>query len=95
MEITEELVTYLEKLGRIRLSEEEKKKTQVDLGAILGYMDKLNELDTKGVEPMSHAFPATNVFRNDEVTTGNMRDDILLNAPDYKDGAFKVPQAVD
>ena len=66
-----------------------------DLGSILGYIDKLNELDTAGVEPMSHAFGRTNVFREDEVTNDDMRDAILQNAPESKDGAFLVPKTVE
>lgn len=95
MEITNELVDYLEQLGRIRLSDEEKEKTAKDLGSILGYIDKLNELDTEGVEPMSHAFGRTNVFREDEVTNDDMREDILSNAPESKDGTFLVPKTVE
>ena len=95
MEISGELISYLEELGRIRLTAEEKIKTEKDLGAILGYMDKLNELDTEGVEPLSHAFPFTNVFREDAVTNGDRREEILSNAPDRKNGCFKVPKAVE
>jgi aspartyl-tRNA(Asn)/glutamyl-tRNA(Gln) amidotransferase subunit C len=95
MEITMELISYLEKLGRISLTEEEKEKTRIDLSSILGYIDKLNELDTDSVEPLSHAFPITNVFREDVVTNSDRRDVILSNAPDKKDGCFKVPKTVE
>ena len=95
MEITKELTDYLQSLGRIRLTEEENEKTMKDLGAILGYIDKLNELDTEGVAPMSHAFGRTNVFREDEVSNGDMREDILMNAPGQKDGTFLVPKTVE
>ena len=61
MEITKDLVQYLESLGRLELSPEDEEKTQKALGDILGYFDQLNELDTEGVEPMSHAFGRTNV----------------------------------
>jgi len=95
VEITAELITYLEELGRIRLSDSERSKTEKDLGAILGYIDKLNELDTEGVEPLSHAFPVTNVFREDVVTNTNRREEILSTAPDRKNGFFKVPKTVE
>ena len=95
MEITSELTDYHQQLGRIRLTPEENEKTMKDLGAILGYIDKLNELDTAGTEPMSHAFGRTNVFREDVVTNDDMRDDILSNAPESKDGAFLVPKTVE
>lgn len=95
MEITMDLISYLEELGRIRLTEEEKTKTLIDLTSILEYIDKLNELDTSSVEPLSHAFPLTNVYREDVVTNQNLRDDILANAPTQKDGCFKVPKTVE
>ena len=53
---------------------------------------KLNELDTEGVEPMSHTFSVHNVFREDEVTNGDDRENMLKNAPESKDGAYKVPK---
>lgn len=95
MEITMDLISYLEELGRIRLTEEERAKTLIDLKSILEYMDKLNELDTSSVEPLSHAFPLTNVYREDVVTNQNLRDAILANAPTQKDGCFKVPKTVE
>jgi aspartyl-tRNA(Asn)/glutamyl-tRNA(Gln) amidotransferase subunit C len=95
MEITMDLISYLEKLGRIRLTDEEKEKAIIDLSSILGYIDKLNELDTDSVEPLSHAFPITNVFREDVVTNSDRRDAILSNAPAQKDGSFKVPKTVE
>jgi len=95
MEITMDLISYLEKLGRIRLTDEEKEKARIDLSSILGYIDKLNELDTDSVEPLSHAFPITNVFREDVVTNSDRRDAILSNAPAQKDGSFKVPKTVE
>ena len=58
---------------------------------MLDYIDQLGELDTTGVEPMSHVFPVNNVFREDVVTNGDDRDNILKNAPEEKDGMFVVP----
>jgi aspartyl/glutamyl-tRNA(Asn/Gln) amidotransferase C subunit len=60
---------------------EEQEKAKVDLGSILGYIDKLNELDTDSVQPLSHAFRTTNVFREDIVTNSDSRERILANAP--------------
>ena len=62
---------------------------------MLDYIDKLNELDTTGVEPMSHVFPVKNVFREDVVVNGDDRENILKNAPEEKDGSFMVPKTVD
>lgn len=95
MEINEELIDYLQKLGRIRLSEEDKKKTVKDLGSIMGYIDKLNELDTTGVEPLSHAFGRTNVVREDVVTNEDMRDKVISNAPKSDEGTILVPKTFD
>ena len=66
-----------------------------DMESMLDYVDKLNELDTDGVEPMSHVFPVNNVFREDIVTNGDDREEILANAPERKDGAFVVPKTVE
>ena len=63
-------------------------------GKMLDYIDKLNELDTEGVEPMSHVFPVNNVFREDVVTNGDGSADTLANAPVKKDGGFKVPKTI-
>ena len=65
MQITPDLIKYLETLARITLNEEEEKKVGSELQDILTYIDMLNELDTDGVEAMSHCFPVTNVMRED------------------------------
>ena len=67
----------------------------VGILAMLDYIDTLNELDTSGVEPMSHVFPVNNVFREDVVTNGDDREEILANAPEAKEGAFVVPKTFD
>ena len=95
MEITADLVEYLEKLGRIKLTPEEEVRTQKELGSILAYIDKLGELDTEGVEPLSHAFGRTNVVREDIVANGDMQDLILSNAKETKEGAILVPKTVE
>lgn len=95
MQITDETIRYVEALAKLELSEEEKAKAKVDLGNILGYMDTMNELDTSGIEPMSHAYPLRNVYREDVVVNGNDRDNLLANAPHKKDGYFVVPKTVE
>ena len=95
MQITGELIDYVADLSRLQLTQEEKEKAETDLGSILTYIDKLNELDTTGVEPMSHAFPVKNVFRADEVAPSAQRDVLLQNAPVKQDGCFKVPKTVE
>lgn len=93
--ISDETIEYVGILAKLELSGEEKEEAKKDMGRMLDYIDKLNELDTSGVEPMSHVFPVNNVFRQDVVTSGEDRDNILKNAPQQKDGAFKVPKTVD
>lgn len=95
MQITGELVKYLEKLGRIQLTPEQENATEKDLQEILSYMETLNELDTQGVEPLSHSFPVTNVFHEDEVIPSMNREALLANAPNQKDDCFQVPKTVE
>ncbi len=95
MQITPDLIKYLEKLARITLSEDEEKKVGNELQDILTYIDMLNELDTDGVEAMSHCFPVTNVMREDEVQPSMSADEIVANAPESQDGCFVVPKTVD
>ena len=93
--ISDETIEYVGILAKLELSKEEKESTKKDMGRMLDYFDQLNELDTTGVEPMSHAFPVYNVFREDVVTNGDERDDLLRNAPESKEGMFKVPKTVE
>lgn len=95
MQITPDLIKYLESLARITLSESEEEKVGKELQDILTYIDTLNELDTTDVEAMSHSFPITNVLRKDEVKSSMSPDEIVANAPESQDGAFVVPKTVD
>ena len=79
--ISDETIEYVGILAKLDLSEAEKEEAKKDMGRMLDYIDKLNELDTAGVEPMSHVFPIQNVFREDVVTNGDERDAVLANAP--------------
>ena len=82
-------------LAKLSLTEEEKEKAKKDMQEMLDYVDKLNELDTSKVEPMTHIFEMGNVFREDEVTNGDDRDAMLANAPEVKEGHYKVPKTVE
>lgn len=95
MQITPDLIKYLEKLARITLTEDEEKKVGNELQDILTYIDMLNELDTDGVEAMSHCFPVTNVMREDKIQPSMSADEIVANAPESQDGCFVVPKTVD
>lgn len=93
--IDDKLIKYLEELSRLCLTEEEEIKAKEDLTKILGYIDTLNELDTVSVDAMSHPFSYTNNFRDDEAKPSTDRETILKNAPQQKDGCFKVPTTVE
>lgn len=93
--ISDETIEYVGILAKLDLSDEEKEAAKKDMGSMLDYIDKLNELDTTGVEPMSHVFLVNNVFREDIVTNGDDRDNILKNSPESRDGSFVVPRTVD
>ena len=79
--ISDETIDYVGILAKLDLSPEEKEAAKKDMGRMLDYIDMLNELDTSAVEPMSHVFTMTNVFREDVVTNGDDRDNMLKNAP--------------
>lgn len=93
--ISDETIEYVGILAKLELNEEEKEQAKKDMASMLDYIDKLGELNTDGVEPMSHVFSVHNVFREDVVTNGDDRDNIIANAPESKDGAFVVPITVE
>lgn len=90
----DETMEYLEILSQISLTEEEKQETAGELKKILAYMEKLEELDTDGVKPMSHVFPVQNVFREDIVEREDQWEALLENAPQKKEGQYLVPKTV-
>lgn len=85
----------MESLQSLSFPKRKKQQQKKDMESMLDYIDKLNELDTSGVEPMSHVFPVHNVFREDVVTNGDGGEDTLANAPERRDRAFVVPKTVD
>ena len=92
--ISNETIEYVGILAKLELSGEERERAKKDMGRMLDYIDKLSELDTEGVEPMTHVFPVQNVFREDIVTNSDTREQLLSNAPEQKDGMFVVPKTV-
>lgn len=92
--ISDETIEYVGILAKLELSEEEKLAARSDMERMLDYIDTLNELDTEGIEPMSHVFPVNNVFREDVVTNGDGSKDTLKNAPLQKKQCFKVPKTI-
>ncbi len=88
-------VEYVAELAHLTLDTATKERLAAELGDILEYMDKLNELDTSGVEPMMHALTMTNVFREDMVNPSIPREKALLNAPKTDGEYFLVPRILD
>ncbi len=95
MIVNTELVDYISELSRLELQCGEKQNMTAQLEQIIAYMDVLNKLDTRGVEPMSHVFPVKNVLREDEVVPSQNRAELLAGAPVPDGEAFLVPKAVD
>lgn len=92
--ISDETIEYVGILAKLELSAEEKEAAKSDMERMLDYIDTLNELNTEGVEPMSHVFPVNNVFREDVVTNGDGSEETLKNAPVRKEQSFKVPKTI-
>jgi aspartyl-tRNA(Asn)/glutamyl-tRNA(Gln) amidotransferase subunit C len=88
-------IKYVAHLARLTLSPDEEKKLGAQLGGILGYIEKLKELDVNGVEPTAHAVPLVNVTRPDEVRPSLPHDEALRNAPAQANGLFMVPKIVE
>jgi aspartyl-tRNA(Asn)/glutamyl-tRNA(Gln) amidotransferase subunit C len=88
-------IKYVAQLARIALTPEEEKTLGSQLGSILGYIEKLNELDVSNVEPTAHAVPLINVTRPDEVGPSLSQEEALKNAPARANGLFIVPKIVE
>ncbi len=95
MAATEIDVKYVAHLARLALTPDEEKKLGAQLGNILGYIEKLRELDVSNVEPTAHAVPMVNVTRADEVRPSLTQKDALRNAPRQANGLFIVPKVVE
>lgn len=95
MVITDETIEYVGILAKLELSDEEKQQAKKDMSNMLEYVSKLNELDTDDAPAMSHAFPVSNVFREDVVTNTDDRDNLLSNAPEERNGCYNVPKTFD
>jgi aspartyl-tRNA(Asn)/glutamyl-tRNA(Gln) amidotransferase subunit C len=88
-------IKYVANLARLNLTPEEEKKLGSQLGNILGYIEKLKEVDVSNIEPTAHAFPLVNVFRQDEVRPSLPHEEALKNAPSKSSGLFVVPKIVE
>jgi aspartyl-tRNA(Asn)/glutamyl-tRNA(Gln) amidotransferase subunit C len=88
-------VKYVAHLARIALTPDEEKKLAAQLGGLLGYIEKLKELDVTNVEPTAHAVPLINVTRADELRPSLPHDEAMRNAPRQANGLFMVPKIVE
>ena len=88
-------IKYVAHLARIALTPEEEEKLGAQLGNILGYIEKLNQLDVSEVEPTAHAFPLVNITRPDETRPSLHNDEAMRNAPAKANGLFLVPKIVE
>jgi aspartyl-tRNA(Asn)/glutamyl-tRNA(Gln) amidotransferase subunit C len=88
-------IEHIALLARLSLSDEEKEMFGSQLSSILDYMEKLNELDTKNVQPTSHVLSLQNVMRDDLIGTSIPRDDALSNAPAHTEKFYRVPKIIE
>jgi aspartyl-tRNA(Asn)/glutamyl-tRNA(Gln) amidotransferase subunit C len=93
--LTLDQVRAIARLARLELSDDEISHLAPQLGAIVGYVAQLREVDTAGVEPLAHALPVQNVFREDECADSLPRERALANAPKQRDGCFTVPAVLE
>ncbi len=94
MNVNDELIDKLANLARLEFNAAEKEEIKKDLQKMLGFIDKLNELDTTGVEPLMHMTENINILRDDEVNGMISREDVFKNAPLHDEQFFKVPKVI-
>lgn len=93
--ISDETIEYVAILAKLELSREEKEKILREMEKMLDYFSKLNEVDTSMIEPMSHLFDLSNVFREDQIEKQKKEEEILKNAPQVKDRMIHVPGTIE
>ena len=95
MTVDTNTVERVARLARIALSPGEAERLAPELGNILGWIEQLGEVDTSGVEPMTAVIPNTLRLRDDVVTDGGIRDQLMANAPQAEHGFFAVPKVIE
>ena len=95
MSVSPEQVRHIAKLARIAMSDEELDRLVPELNNILGWVEQLGEVDTDGIEPLTAVIDQKLRLRDDVVTDGNIRDEVLANAPDAQHGFFAVPKVIE
>jgi aspartyl-tRNA(Asn)/glutamyl-tRNA(Gln) amidotransferase subunit C len=94
MAVTKKEIEKIAELARLKFTEQELENFTPQMNEILSYMDKLNELDTENVKPLSHPVEQSNVFREDEMKASIATDEALKNAPSKDEHHFKVPKVI-
>jgi aspartyl-tRNA(Asn)/glutamyl-tRNA(Gln) amidotransferase subunit C len=94
MEVNDAMIEKLAHLSRLKFNDEEKEEIKHDLQRMIAFVEKLNELDLDGVEPLLHMSDEVNVLREDEVKGSISREDALKNAPLHDEQFFKVPKVI-
>jgi len=95
MSVSSEQVRHIAKLARIAMSEEELDRLVPELNNILGWVEQLGEVNTDGIEPLTAVIDQKLRLRDDVVNDGDVRDDVLANAPDAQHGFFAVPKVIE
>jgi aspartyl-tRNA(Asn)/glutamyl-tRNA(Gln) amidotransferase subunit C len=95
MSVSPEQVRHIAKLARIAMSDEDLERLVPELNNILGWVEQLGEVDTHGVEPLTAVIDQKLRLRDDVVSDGDCRDDVLANAPDAQHGFFAVPKVIE
>ena len=95
MSVSNEQVRHIARLARIAMSDEELERLVPELNNILGWVEQLGEVDTDGVEPLTAVIDQRLRLRDDAITDGDIREDILSNAPDAEHGFFAVPKVIE
>ena len=91
MEINNKLIQEIAKLSKLKFDDSAEEKMKADLGKMIAFVDKLNEIDTEGIDPLIYISEETNVLREDKVTEETSQEDALKNAPEKDSDYFKVP----
>jgi aspartyl-tRNA(Asn)/glutamyl-tRNA(Gln) amidotransferase subunit C len=95
MSVTNDQVRHIAGLARIAMSDEELERLVPELNNILGWVEQLAEVDTEGVEPLTAVIDQKLRLRDDVVNDGNIRDEVLANAPEAQHGFFAVPKVIE
>jgi len=91
MEVNNKLIQDIAKLSKLKFDDSAEEKMKADLGKMLAFVDKLNEIDTEGVDPLIYMSEEVNVLREDKVTEATSQEDALKNAPEKDSDYFKIP----